>query len=365
MNDRSAQLSAAIAALEGQRATLGDAVVETALAPLRRELAELGSHRSTPRQQLKQVTVLFVDVVGSTAMGQRLEPEEISAVMDGALERFTATVRAHHGRVLQYTGDGMLAAFGAEEANEGDVESAVRAGLAIIEDAKAQSDDVRRRHGLTDFAVRAGLHTGTVLLGGGVDADSSIRGATVNVAARMEQSAPPGRLRISHDSYRHVRGLFEFSEPALIQVKGVEQPLRTYLVERAKPRAFRVASRRHRGRAHEHGRPRGRARGGLLDLRRHRASSGRRARSRSSARPGSARAGCWPSSSRRSISTPAGCCWAAPIRAARCTRTACCATCCAATCQSAESDSDEVGAPEADRRACRRSFARRARRRST
>ena len=243
MNDRSAQLSAAIAALEGQRATLGDAVVEMALAPLRRELAELGSHRSTPRQQLKQVTVLFVDVVGSTAMGQRLEPEEISAVMDGALERFTATVRAHYGRVLQYTGDGMLAAFGAEEANEGDVESAVRAGLAIIEDAKAQSDDVKRRHGLTDFAVRAGLHTGTVLLGGGVDADSNIRGATVNVAARMEQSAPPGRLRISHDTYQHVRGLFEFSEPALIQVKGVEQALRTYLVERAKPRAFRVASR--------------------------------------------------------------------------------------------------------------------------
>jgi len=243
MNDRSAQLSAAIAALEGQRATLGDAVVDTALAPLRRELAELDVRRSPARQQLKQVTVLFVDVVGSTAIGQRLEPEEIHAVMDSALERFTATVRAHYGRVLQYTGDGMLAAFGADEASEGDVESAVRAGLAIIEDSKAQSDEVLRRHGLTDFAVRAGLHTGTVLLGGGVDAEGSIRGATVNVAARMEQSAPAGRLRISADTYRHVRGLFEFSEPALVQVKGVDQPLRSYLVERAKPRAFRVASR--------------------------------------------------------------------------------------------------------------------------
>ena len=243
MNDRSAQLSATIAALEGQRATLGDAVVDMALAPLQRELAEQGSRPSTVRQQLKQVTVLFVDVVGSTAMGQRLEPEEISAVMDSALVRFTATVRAHYGRVLQYTGDGMLAAFGADEATEGDVESAVRCGLAIIDDSKAQSGEAKRRHGLTDFAVRAGLHTGTVLLGGGVDAENSIRGATVNVAARMEQSAPPGRLRISHDTYQHVRGLFEFSEPLLVQVKGVEQPLRTYLVERAKPRAFRVASR--------------------------------------------------------------------------------------------------------------------------
>ncbi len=187
--------------------------------------------------------MLFVDVVGSTAMGQRLGPEEIHAVMDGALERFTKVVQSHYGRVLQYTGDGMLAAFGSEEAAEDDVESAVRAGLAIIEDARQQAPEVQRRHGVPDFMVRAGLHTGTVLLGGGVDAEGSIRGATVNIAARMEQSAPPGRLRISHDSYHHVRGLFEVSEPAPIRVKGVDEPLRSYLVERAKPRAFRVASR--------------------------------------------------------------------------------------------------------------------------
>ena len=243
MNDRPAQLSAAIAALEAQRPTLGDAVVDVALDPLRRELAAEHAREAPARQQLKQVTVLFVDVVGSTAMGQQLEPEEIHAVMDGALQRFTATVRAHYGRVLQYTGDGMLAAFGADKASEEDVEGAVRAGLAIIEDAKEQSAEVLRRHGVADFMVRAGLHTGTVLLGGGVDAEGSIRGAPVNVAARMEQSAPPGRLRISHDTYRHVRGLFEVSEPVLVQVKGIEQPLRSYLVERAKPRAFRVASR--------------------------------------------------------------------------------------------------------------------------
>ncbi|MGZ8259892.1 MAG: adenylate/guanylate cyclase domain-containing protein, partial [Caldimonas sp.] len=243
-DDRAAQLSTAIAGLEAQRPVLGDAVIEVALEPLRRELAALRAPGEPPaRQQLKQVTVLFVDVVGSTAIGQHLEPEDIHAIMDGALERFTRIVRAHYGRVLQYTGDGMLAAFGADEASEGDAESAVRAGLAIIDDAKARADEVRLRHGVADFMVRAGVHTGTVLLGGGVDAEGSIRGATVNVAARMEQSAPPGRLRISHDTFRHVRGLFECSEPVLVQVKGIEQPLRSYLVERAKPRAFHVASR--------------------------------------------------------------------------------------------------------------------------
>jgi len=237
------QISAAIAALESQRALLGDAIVETVLAPLRRELSELRAHDAQTSQQLKQVSVVFVDVVGSTAIGQQLGPEDIHAVMDGALECFTAVVQAHHGRVLQYTGDGMLAAFGSEDAREDDVEGAVRAGLGIIEEAHRLAPEMRRLHGVPDFNVRAGVHTGTVLLGGGVDADGSIRGATVNVAARMEQSAPPGRLRISHDSYRHVRGLFEVSEQAPISVKGVEQPLRSYLVDRARPRAFRVPNR--------------------------------------------------------------------------------------------------------------------------
>ena len=244
MEDAPEKIAATIAALEAQRGVLGDAIVDTALAPLRRELAALQAREGqAPQQQLKQVSVLFVDVVGSTAIGQQLGPEDIHAVMDGALERFTAVVKLHHGRVLQYTGDGMLAAFGSEEASEDDVESAVRAGLGIIEEARHQAPAVRARHGVPDFNVRAGVHTGTVLLGGGVDAEGSIRGATVNVAARMEQSAPAGGLRISHDTYRHVRGQFDVTEQAPISVKGVERPLRSYLVERAKPKAFRVPTR--------------------------------------------------------------------------------------------------------------------------
>ena len=237
------QVSAAIAALEAQRAILGDAVVEIALAPLQRELAALQARDAHARQQLKQVSVVFVDVVGSTAIGQTLGPEEIHAVMDGALERFTAVVQKNHGRVLQYTGDGMLAAFGAGEASEDDVEDAIRAGLGIIEEARRLAPEMRRLYKVPDFNVRAGVHTGTVLLGGGVNAEGSIRGATVNVAARMEQTAPPGRLRISHDSYRHVRGLFEVTEQDPISVKGVDQPLVSYLVDRAKPRSFRVPNR--------------------------------------------------------------------------------------------------------------------------
>jgi tetratricopeptide (TPR) repeat protein len=82
-----------------------------------------------------------------------------------------------------------------------------------------------------------------VLLGGGVDGDGNIRGFAVNVAARMEQSAPAGTLRISHDTYRHIRGVFDVTQQVPIQVKGVVEPMLTYLVQRCKPRAFRVVSR--------------------------------------------------------------------------------------------------------------------------
>ena len=119
MNERQVQLATAIAALEAQRAALGSTVVDVALAPLRRELAALAAEaQPVPTQQLKQVTVLFVDVVGSTAIGQRLGPEEIHAVMDGALARGSKVVEAQQGSVLQYAGDNLLAAFGTDEVRE-------------------------------------------------------------------------------------------------------------------------------------------------------------------------------------------------------------------------------------------------------
>ena len=145
------KLAATIAALETQRAMLGEGVVDTALDSLRRELAALQSREGLPQQQLKQVSVLFVDVVGSTAMGQKLDPETIHAVLNGALESFTAVVKSQHGRVLKYTGDGILAAFGTEEASEDDVESAIRAGLGIIEEARRLAPLVRQQHRSTSL----------------------------------------------------------------------------------------------------------------------------------------------------------------------------------------------------------------------
>ena len=233
------QLEGGIAALEAQRAVLGDAVVDTALAALRARLARLGA----PEQQLRSVTILFTDVVGSTTLSRRLDPEDIHAIMDGALQRFTSIVESQQGRVLQYAGDSVLAVFGSLDAHEDDPERAVRAGLGILDEAKRLAVEVQARHGYDGFSLRVGVHTGSVLLGGGVDAEGSIRGVAVNIAARMEQTAPAGSLRISHTTYRHVRSMVEVSEEPPILVKGIPEPLRSYVVLGIKPKTFGATSR--------------------------------------------------------------------------------------------------------------------------
>jgi class 3 adenylate cyclase/tetratricopeptide (TPR) repeat protein len=242
MEETAEQIESAIAALEAQRAVLGDAVVATAIAPLHDKLAVLRL-KSPGEQQRKTVTVLFMDVVGSTQLTQRLDPEEVHAVMDTALVRLTELVRARQGRVLQYAGDSLLAAFGADQSLEDDAERAVRAGLDILAEAPLLAARFRERLRLEKFDLRVGIHTGPVLLGGGVDSAGNIRGASVNIAARMEQTAPPGTLRISHETYRNVRGLFEVEAQPPLEVKGIDAPVRSYLVVRAKPRTLRAANR--------------------------------------------------------------------------------------------------------------------------
>ena len=182
-------------------------------------------------------------MVGSTTLAQQLDPEAISAVMDGALSRGTANVEAHRGKVLQYAGDNILAAFGVDAGAEDDAERAVHCGLALLQLGKLLGAEVLAAHGHAGFNVRVGIHTGGVLLGGGVDADGSIRGIAVNIAARMEQTAPAGGLRISHDTYAQVRGLFEVDAQEPLAVKGVDAPVQSYLVKRAKPRQFRIGTR--------------------------------------------------------------------------------------------------------------------------
>src|SRR5687768_7844284 len=149
MHDKDgAALAAAIMALEGQRATLGDTVFELAVAPLRARLAALQRPAGLQR---RQVTVLFADIVGSTAMASSLDAEDTLDVLSGALRRMVDVVQAHQGRVLRLTGDGVKAAFGMDQMREDDPERAVRAGLAILQAAREHADATRLNNGWAHF----------------------------------------------------------------------------------------------------------------------------------------------------------------------------------------------------------------------
>ena len=239
------RLRQAIALIQDNAARLGADVTELAMAPLRDRLAALdaqdGPSGCVPR--LRQVSVLFIDVVDSTRLLRGLDAEDGHHVLDGALRRFGAIVHAHGGRVLRYTGDGLKAVFGMPEPAEDDPARAVFAGLEILQQARSHAAEVQRRFGLEGFALRAGIHTGPVAMGAGAEDAHTLVGATVHLAARMEQSAPAGALRISHDTHAHVRGLFELEAQEPLTFKGVDAPVHSYLVQRAKPREFRTVTR--------------------------------------------------------------------------------------------------------------------------
>jgi len=226
----------AMAALEKQRAALGGRVVDAALEVLRAELTALQASQLADGPHLKYVSVLFADIVGSTRMGRRLDPEDIMDIMDGALRRFNVLIEQHGGQVLRFMGDGLKAIFGAPLAHEDDAERAVYAGLAILEDARRYAGMVATQWGIGGFNVRVGVNTGQVILGGGVEAGKTAMGMAINLGARVESAAPPGGLLITQDTYQHVRGLFEVQEQPLLKVKGGEEPLQTYVVLKAKPR---------------------------------------------------------------------------------------------------------------------------------
>lgn len=249
------RLQKAVDLLEAQRDSLGDAVVEVALAPLHARLAALdeppsesssqppvepSSERHADRAGLaspftgerRVVTILFCDVRGSTALAEKLDPEAWAQTIQDALEYLTGPVRRHGGTVAEVRGDGILAFFGAPRAHEDDPERAVMAGLDIIAGVGAFQQQLQHESRL-DFAVRVGIHTGLVVVGE-VGADQQVEytafGDAVNLAARMEQTAQPGTVQISAQTYQVVKQAFTCEPLGEIDVKGKRRPVRTYRV---------------------------------------------------------------------------------------------------------------------------------------
>jgi class 3 adenylate cyclase len=243
LQDTVKQLEQAISDLEKQRETLDAATVEAAISSMRQKLAELESQPVSHPQQRKLATILYADVVGSTNLSQHLEPDEVLEIMDRALKRLAEPVEAHGGHVTRFQGDGFKAVFGLPVAHENDPEQAVRAGLEILKVAQEIASEWYEQLGIPNFQVRVGINTGMVAAGGETEAEDTVMGRAVNLAARLESAAPPGGLLISHHTYRHVRGVFDVEPQGPIQAKGFDRPVEVYLVRSAKPRAFHVLTR--------------------------------------------------------------------------------------------------------------------------
>jgi class 3 adenylate cyclase/tetratricopeptide (TPR) repeat protein len=233
-----AQVEAAIAALSAQRSILGDAVVDTALGPLRDKLASLLA-QSQPGQQRKLATVLFADVSGFTALSEMRDAEVVAAVMNDLWAAVDRAILGHGGHIDKHIGDAVMALWGIDGAREDDPEMAVRGALAM----QAAVVSFCATHDVP-IALRIGVNTGLMLIGAmGTTGEITAMGEAVNLASRLETAAPVGGVLISHDTYRHIRGLFDVLVQEPLKVKGKADPVRTYVVARAKPRAFRQFTR--------------------------------------------------------------------------------------------------------------------------
>jgi len=199
----------------------------------------------TARQSIegerKLVTVLFADVANYTAMSEKLDPEEVHQIMDGCFKILMDEVHKYEGTVDKFTGDGMMALFGAPVAHEDHAQRACYAALGIQKALEPYADKVKKESKV-DFRMRLGLNSGPVIVGAvGSDLrmDYTAVGDTVNLASRMQTMAQPGTVLVSRDVHKMTRDFFKFKSLGKLAVKGKEEPVEAYqLLE-----ATRVATR--------------------------------------------------------------------------------------------------------------------------
>jgi class 3 adenylate cyclase len=193
----------------------------------------------TMRGERRVITALFCDVVNSTGLAEAMDPEDWTDIMNRAFEHLNAPIQHYGGTVAKLLGDAVLAFFGAPVAHEDDPRRAVLAALAMVEGVTGLADDLKRQHGIA-FNVRVGINTGPVVVG---DVGSSganeytAMGDAMNVAARMEQTAAPGTVQISEDTYRLVAPWFDVEPLGGIELKGKSEPVSAYRVVRERPDA--------------------------------------------------------------------------------------------------------------------------------
>jgi len=196
-----------------------------------RHLAEkILASRGALRGERKLVTILFADVARSMELAERVDPEEWHRLLDRLFRVLTEGVHRYEGTINQYTGDGIMALFGAPIAHEDHAQRACAAALDLAHELGVLAEDVRRESGL-EFAVRMGLNSGEVVvgrIGDDLRMDYTAQGHVVGLAARVQQLALPGGVTVTEQTARLAAGFFDFVDRGEQSLKGASAPVRVF-----------------------------------------------------------------------------------------------------------------------------------------
>jgi class 3 adenylate cyclase/tetratricopeptide (TPR) repeat protein len=182
--------------------------------------------RSSIEGERKVVTVLFADIANFTSLSEKLDPEEVHQMMDGAFKILMDEIHRYEGTINQFTGDGVMALFGAPVAHEDHAQRACHAALLIQKSLEEYGERIDREYGV-EFRMRIGLNSGPVIVGAIGDdlrMDYTAVGDTTNFASRMEGLAQPGTVLLSKHTYRLVKDYFELKSLGKLEVKGKGEP---------------------------------------------------------------------------------------------------------------------------------------------
>jgi len=236
-------LSSARASAESERFAAPNAYTPQHLAD------KILTSRAALQGERKLVTVLFVDVSGFTALSEKLDPEDVHALMDRAFELMLGEVHRYEGTVNQFLGDGLMALFGAPIAHEDHPTRAVHAALGIQRAFGAYRDELSTKRGI-EFRVRMGLNSGAVVvgkIGDNLRMDYTAVGDTTNLAARLLALAEPGQILVSEDIAKIVSPYFVLQPVGEVSVKGKSLPVRPYRVEGTRSVRSRLEAESERG----------------------------------------------------------------------------------------------------------------------
>ena len=196
-----------------------------------RGLAEkILNSRTSVEGERKLVSIIFIDVANYTSISEHLDPEEIHQIMDRCFKLIMGEIHRYEGTITQFTGDGVMALFGAPIAHEDHAQRSCYAALAIQRSMKNFSSKIGLDYGI-EFTVRTGINSGLVIVGSIGDdlhMDYTALGDTTNLASRMETMAPPGSILVSKETYRLTKDFFYFNDLGAVTVKGKSDLIEAY-----------------------------------------------------------------------------------------------------------------------------------------